>query len=60
MDDDFIKKFFGGAFGPFGRNNENFDSSFFHNDINRMFQDMEEMMKNFHFGQFNIIESKDF
>jgi len=61
---------FGGyRFGPFdsfnGPNqapNEDSVSSFdslFHSDLNRMFHEMEEMMRQFHFGHFNFVESKE-
>lgn len=56
MDDDFQKGMFrgfsSGFFGSFGQNNVD-------QDINNMFREMEEMMKHFSFGNFNIIESKN-
>jgi hypothetical protein len=69
MDDDFIRRMFGGhRFGPsdyFNRPNNvpNEDhvspfDSLFHSDFNRMFHEMEEMMRQFHFGHFNFVESK--
>ena len=69
MDEDFIRRMFGGhRFGPFDSFNRPnqapsedavspFDS-LFHNDFNRMFHEMEEMMRQFHFGHFNFVESK--
>lgn len=66
--DDFISKFFGkyGRIDPgfvpnLDKNNDNNDdkNNIFANDLHKMFQDMEEMMKTFDFGNFQVIESLD-
>lgn len=64
--DDFISKFFGkyGRIDPgfvpnLDKNNDNNDdkNNIFANDLHKMFQDMEEMMKTSDFGNFQVIES---
>lgn len=60
--DDFIAKFFGryGRIDPgFVPNagNSSSQNEVFTNDVHEMFQNMEDMIKTFSFGNFEIIES---
>ena len=52
MDDDF----FGRGFPGPGRHG--FGEPFFFNDFNRVFQEMDDMIRNFGLGHFSIIEGE--
>ncbi len=69
MDDDFFKQFrggfrFGGSMNPPNdqHRRDGFDDfdSFFMNDFNRVFDQMDEMMRAMSFGQFNFPEREFF
>lgn len=53
MDDEFFGKGFGMGRRGFG----DFDSFFF-NDFNRVFQEVDDMMRDFGLGHFTMIEGK--
>lgn len=57
MDDEFFGRGFGigrRGFGDFGGGGE----SFFFNDFNRVFKEMDDMMRNFGLGHFSMIEGR--
>jgi hypothetical protein len=53
-DEEIFRKFFGSA-NPHHNLNDPF---MFHNDFQRMFNEMDQMMSRFHFGHFNMIDGK--
>ena len=57
MNDEFIRRFFGGS-GGFGASSHHSNDPFMnmHSEFQRMFEEMDQMMSRFHYGNFNMID----